>query len=100
MSFDPNDRAAIDAALRDPDPDNPIAVAVTQRMKELLRNIELLARRRGGMPTELFLHRPATAFDDIVIRLTFQTIADETGHTVKITWAETSAESDDSEEDD
>ena len=35
MDFDPNDRAAIEAALRDTDPHNPIAKALAERIKEL-----------------------------------------------------------------
>ena len=35
MSFDRNDRAAILAALNDPDPNNPVAVALAERLKEL-----------------------------------------------------------------
>ena len=78
MSFDKNDRAAIEAALRDTDANNPIAVAVSERIAK--------AEENGKLPTEVMLVKPETAFDDIVIRLTLQEIADTTGSQVSIHW--------------
>ncbi|MEQ8829842.1 MAG: hypothetical protein RLW87_08545 [Alphaproteobacteria bacterium] len=45
MDFDPNDRAAIEAALRDTDPHNPIAKALAERIKELTGRFWLHAEK-------------------------------------------------------
>lgn len=85
-AFDKNDRGAIEAALRCPDPDNPIAKAVATGISEFTARIAQHANRNQRVPDELLLYRPETAFDDIVIRLTLQVLADETGQTVRIHW--------------
>lgn len=86
MDFDRNDRIAIEAALQDSNPKNPIAVAVAERIRDFLSNLTEMAERNGHFPTELLLKRPETAFDEIVIRLTLETVADELGHIVTICW--------------
>lgn len=90
--FDPDDRAAIEAALADPDADNPIAMAIAERLKELTGRYWLHAEKLGRVPTELLLVKPRTAFDEIAYRLHLQTIADTTGHTVKVVWVESEEE--------
>lgn len=90
--FDQNDSAAIEAALADPDPDNPIAKAIAERLKELTGRYWLHAEKLGRVPTELLLVKPRTAFDEIVYRLHLQAIADTTGQTVKVVWVESEGE--------
>lgn len=86
MDFDRNDRQAIEAALADPDPTNPIAKAVAARIIEFTKNLEEHTHRIGKWPTELLLHHPETVFDEIVIRLTVQNIADELEQPIEIVW--------------
>lgn len=86
VTFDKNNREEIERALIDPDPENLIAKAVAARMVEFAEYIDAVAERNGHFPTELPLRRPETAFDDIVIRLTLQTLANEIGHTISIYW--------------
>lgn len=86
MSFDKNDRAAIEAALLDTDANNPIAVAVSERIAKFAANLFKQAEENGKLPTEVMLVKPETAFDDIVIRLTLQEISDTTGSQVSIHW--------------
>ena len=81
-----NDRSAIDAALADPNTANPIAIAVADGIKGFMSRLTAQAERNGKFPTELILTRPASAFDDVVIRLTLEVIADETGKPIKIHW--------------
>tara|TARA_B100000965_G_scaffold215949_2_gene180608 strand:+ start:13700 stop:14194 length:495 start_codon:yes stop_codon:yes gene_type:complete len=92
--FDPNDRTAIEAALADPDADNPIAMAIAERLKELTGRYWLNAETLGRVPTELLLVKPRTAFEEIVYQLHLQTIADTTGQTVKVVWVESEDEAD------
>lgn len=90
--FDPDDRTAIEAALADPDPDNPIAKAVAERLKDLTGRYWLHAEKLGRVPTELLLVKPRTAIDEIVYRLHLQAIADTTGQTVTVVWVESEDE--------
>jgi hypothetical protein len=84
--FDKNDRKAIEEALADPSPLNPIAQAVAARIEAFIENLAEEAERSGRFPQQLLLRRPQTAFDDIVIRLTLQTLADELGQRLEIHW--------------
>lgn len=86
MDFDPNDRAAIEAALRDSDPHNPIAKALAERIKELTGRFWLHAEKQGRVPNEIMLVKPKTEFDKIAYQLTLQTIADATGAPLKVVW--------------
>ena len=81
-SFDKNDRDAILAALHDPNPDNPIVKALTERLTECMDNLAALTQRTGTFPTELVLVKPSTAFDDIVIRLCLQEVAKKVAETL------------------
>lgn len=67
--FDPNDRAAIVAALEDDDPDNPIAVAIAQRLDALSKALEDICAKMGEMPERIEVTKPATVLDQIVIDL-------------------------------
>lgn len=84
--FDPNDKEMILLALKDPDPKNPIAIAVAERLKELTGLYAQHAERLGRIPTELMLVEPETALDDIVYHLHLQMLADELGHHVTVVW--------------
>lgn len=87
-----NDQAAIDAALADPNPANPRAIAIAEAIAGFTQRLTEQAQRTAKMPKELLLHKPETAFDETVIRLTLQTLADETGHRITIHWIEESKE--------
>ena len=88
MSFDRNDRAAILAALADPDANNPVAVALAARLKELTGRYWLHAEKLGRVPTELMLVKPTTAFDDIAYRLHLNTVADAVGQKLTVVWVD------------
>lgn len=81
-----NDQRAIDAALADTDAKNPIAVEIAAAIGAFADRIAAQAQQTGEFPTELLLLLPDTAFDETVIRLTLQTIADETGLRISIHW--------------
>ena len=85
-TFDRNDRQAIEDAVADPAPNNPLARAVAARIEQFTQSLAKQAEQNGRWPTQLLLYRPETAFDDIVIRLTLQTIADELGRRIEIHW--------------
>jgi len=89
MIFDRNDRAAILAALNDPDPNNPVAVALAERLKELTGRFWLHAEKLGRVPTELMLVKPTTAFDDIAYRLHLDAVADAVGQKITVVWVDT-----------
>jgi hypothetical protein len=86
MPFDANDQDAIAAALADPDPNNPIAKAIAERIKKLTVSYWTQAEKQGRVPTELMLIKPRTILDDVAIRLALQEIADVTEQTVTIVW--------------
>ena len=86
MSFDKNDRAAIEAALQDANAENPIAIAVADRITAFTKNLFKMAERNGKLPTELLLKKPETEFDDIVIHLTLQAMAKQMNHKISIHW--------------
>ena len=81
-----NDRAVIEAALDDPDPDNKIAKEIAEAIVGFGERISKHADRINKFPDELLLTKPKTVFDDFVIRMTLQEIADETGVGIKIFW--------------
>jgi len=64
MSFDRNDRKAIEDALTDANPNNAIALAVATRIEAFTLNLVRQAERNGKWPTSLLLCRPETAFDE------------------------------------
>jgi hypothetical protein len=84
--FDKNDRGAILAALDDPNPENPIAKAMAARIATFMDNLETQARRLGQIPPELLLVKPSTVYDDIVIRLCLQEVAERFGQKIAIHW--------------
>ena len=61
--FDHNDRAAILAALADDDPDNPIAIAIGQRLDALAKVLEDACAKMGDLPEHIDVTKPATARD-------------------------------------
>jgi len=86
--FDPNDRAAIEAALASPDPNNPIALAIAERIKDAVGRFWRQAETQERVPTELILVRPKTALDDVACRLFLQTIADTLGQKLTVVWVD------------
>ena len=85
-TFDKNDRGAILAALNDPNPENPTAKAIAERIMTFMDNLETQAQRLGQIPTELLLVKPSTVYDDIVIRLCIQEVAERYGQKITIHW--------------
>ena len=81
-----NDQRAIDAALADTDPANPRAIEIAEAIAGFTGRLTDQAQRTGEMPKELLLHKPETAFDETVIRLTLQTLADELEDRITIHW--------------
>lgn len=86
MTFSKDDRQAIEQALADLDENNPIARAVAEEIAEFTDRIAQQVERTGRFPTQILLKKPATAFDDIVIRLTIETLAEEIGHVIEVHW--------------
>lgn len=81
-----NNPKLIEAALADPNPGNEIARAVAVACAAFADRLKARASVTGGMPRDLMLYRPRTAFDRIVIRRTLQEIADNTGVGIRIHW--------------
>ena len=75
--FDHNDRAAILAALDDDDPDNPIVVAIGQRLDALAKVLEDACAKMGDLPELIDVKRPATVLDQIVLDLFRATLHDQ-----------------------
>lgn len=67
-AFDPNDWAAVQAALDDPDPHNPIARAIAARLESLMGALHA-ATENGGRPDRIEITKPATAVDAAAIDL-------------------------------
>ena len=65
--FDPNDRAAIVAALEDDDQDNAIAAAIAQRLDALSKVLKTPAR--GWETAEIEGTKPTPGLDQIVLDL-------------------------------
>lgn len=92
VAFDPDDRAAIEAAVADPDPENPIAIALVGRLKELMGRYWRHATQLGRVPTELMVVRPRTVLDEVACQMFLQTIADTLDHKLTIVWVEGEAD--------
>lgn len=75
--FDNNDRAAILAALDDDDPENPIAVAIGQRLDALAKVLEDVCAKMGDLPEHIDVTKPATVLDQIVLDLFRATLHDQ-----------------------
>ncbi len=75
--FDHNDRAAILAALADDDPDNPIAIAIGQRLDALAKVLEDACAKMGDLPEHIDVTKPVTVLDQIVLDLFRATLHDQ-----------------------
>jgi hypothetical protein len=84
QTFDPNDRAAILAALADPDPSNPIARAVAERVEALAGALKDATEKAGGLPRRIEIGKPRTALDEIAVQLFERTLADMPGAPVVV----------------
>lgn len=80
------DRAAVEAALADPDPRNPVAVEVARLVGVYTDNFTRHCQRLGRVPTTLTVRRPDTAIEEVAMRLASQTIADALGVPLRIAW--------------
>jgi hypothetical protein len=87
MDFDPNDRAAIEAALQDSEnPENPIARAVLARVQYCGDRIGERIAELGEQPDELAIDEPETVLDAVAWRLAADAWSRETGQELKLTW--------------
>jgi hypothetical protein len=68
-SFDHNDRAAIEAAIASPDPENEIAGAIAVRIDAMTKIIAEAVEKQGELPRQITVTKPASALDEVVIAL-------------------------------
>ena len=76
--FDQNDRAAILAALANPDPENEIAQAVATRVNALSEILKETVAERGELPQSIDITKPKTVLDEVAISL-FAELVNEQG---------------------
>ena len=69
----------IEAALNDPDPNNPVVIAIAARLEALTAILKETTERQQALPHEITIGRPATALDAVVIELFCKTLADLPG---------------------
>lgn len=79
MDFDPNNRAAIDAALQDPDPNNPVARAVATRLTAFAQILAEATEKQGRVPDEITIGKPQTVLDEVAIDLFRRTLEEAEG---------------------
>ena len=80
-----NDHAAIMRALEDPK-SNPVADALAARVHAFASNLVQQAEQDGRFPRQVLLYRPTSAFDDVAIHLTLQSISEEVGQSIEVHW--------------
>lgn len=76
-SFDDIERAAVMAAISDPDPENEIAKAIAVRIEAMNKIVVDAVQRAGGMPRFIEFSKPITAIDEAAIALFHTTMHDE-----------------------
>lgn len=74
-TFDHNDRALIEAALQDTNPNNPIVKAISVRLDALRDILQQATNERKSLPAEITVTKPATVLDEIVLALFKETLA-------------------------
>lgn len=79
FDFDPNNRALIEAALEDPNPDNPVARAIAARLNALGNVLTQVTERQGSVPSEISVTKPATFLDEVVIAMFEEILAETPG---------------------
>ena len=62
-------RAQLLAALNDPDPANPLAVAVSETLERYTKQLAEQASRNGAWPNPLMLPAPATEIEAFALEL-------------------------------
>ena len=67
----------IEAALADPDPNNPIAVEVARLMTGYAENFRAHVERLGRLPGSFPRINPGSAIEAVAMRLTTEVIRDE-----------------------
>jgi hypothetical protein len=75
--FDHNDRAAILAALTDPDPNNVAALAIEERLDALTQVLLDAIGTTGDIPESITFTKPKSVLEEIVIELFEATIQDQ-----------------------
>lgn len=87
MAFDPNDKAAILAALQDEaEPDNPIAVAVLAKVQDCAEEIARRVEELGRQPDKLVVPAPETVLEAVAWKVAEGQWSEETGQALTITW--------------
>jgi len=84
--YNPNDRVAIQAALEDPDPRNPLAVAIARRIEAFASSMAQQVAAEGKWPKQLQVAEPETVLDEVAIQLAVKTISQELGESIEIQW--------------
>jgi len=75
-AFAPLCEAEIEAALRDPDPANPIAGEVARLIAAYTANFTAHVERLGHIPPAILHVTPRTAIEAVAMRLTTEAIRD------------------------
>jgi len=88
MAFEDYDRAAIEAALAECDPNNPIVEAMAQRVIRIADAFAEQAERIGEQRDKLVFARPKSAFEEIVVERAVQVIESDIGQPVTVQWLE------------
>ncbi len=76
-------RAQLLAALNDPDPANPLAIAVSQTLECYTRQLAEQADRKGAWPNPLVIPAPATEIEAFALELFMKEMA-ASGITVRL----------------
>lgn len=76
-SFDANDRAAILAALDNPDAKDPIATEIAVRLEALMKVLQEAVARTDDLPRVIEFTKPATVLDEVVILLFQETVSEQ-----------------------
>ena len=80
MSFDHNDRALIERAIKEDRRGDPVVAALAERMGEFVDWWEgQIAAHGGEVPPRLVMEPPATVFDRIAVELAFAAWREERG---------------------
>lgn len=66
--FDPNDWAAVQAALDNPDPNDPVARAIADRFESMMAALRAVAEK-GPLPDRIEVSKPTTIVNAAAIEL-------------------------------
>jgi len=87
--FDRNDKAAIRAALQNPNGSSePIAVALAEAIERFTAGLARQAASTERFPDAFLLHTPETYFDEVVINMTLKLVSERLARPVTVHWVE------------